>query len=780
MEKLTASALDYLHQDPWTRPESLPATQDWWELAPYGQPRAFEAMAAGLELNHRDYHIFVAGPTGTGRRSFVKRFLEQVAPGKKTPCDLMVVYNFQDSWVPNWIELPAGKGRQFREAVDRMVERILRALEHLLESEDFRKEQDRIRREFEAKEFELRKGLLEQSEGLGFRVVFSPTGMEAHPLEKEGSDPDLETLESKRRQVFQYMDDFLAAVRRLEKELETNLEEFTRYSAHFAIDHYVDEVQEQFPSGEGLSTFFEGLRKDVLENMEQLMEKEEQRNRILDRYRVNLFLDRSECQGAPVVFENNPTFSNLFGKIEYVPQGGYLTTDHTLVRSGSIHRADKGYLVMEAADILRSPELWEHLKKSLYNQQLQMENLEQSRGVSTLVTLKPHPREVDLKVILIGEPDLYDVLFEMDSDFQKLFRVKVEFDEEMPNNTQTRKLLCSFATGFCRQKGVLPLSEDGLRSLLFFGMKLAGSAHKLSTQFSKLSDLLIECDRVARSEQQGQIDARIVEKARMLKENRVSLEMEKIDQMIGKGEIHIQVAGYEEGQINALSVVDLGDFAFGVPTRVTATYSIGSGGIMDIQQEVEMSGKIYKKAALILESYIESMYARKFPLSIKATIAFEQTYAIVEGDSATIAEALALISALSGVPVKQGIAVTGSMSQRGEAQAVGGISEKVNGFFRVCQMKGLSGEQGVVLPSCNVDSLVLEANVVQAIAEGVFHLWAVDTVDEALQITTGKKAGTRGADGEFPEGSVHRMVSDFLELAYHQLNDSKDDFAEEK
>lgn len=514
------------------------------------------------------------------------------------------------------------------------------------------------------------------------------------------------------------------------------------------------------------------ILNDMTDNLGVLMgESEEEIQQLYNRYRINLFVDHHAEQGAPVLFELNPTYSNLFGKIEYLSRNGYLYTDHTLIKPGSFHKANGGYIIIEAKDVLNDFYVWDTLKKMLYSERINVENIESRSGYSSLATIKPEPIPLDVKVILIGEPYLYDTLYEIDPDFEKLFRIKAEFDYELDNTHENRQLVASFMKTLIQEKQLADITPSGVQAIMEYLLRLSGSKQKISTTFSKISDLLIESSRLATLEGKGKIDAEILKKTLALKEHRVSLEREKIDELIREGDIIIKTKGQAVGEINGLSVLNTGDYVFGIPARISSDYSLGSSGIIDIQREVDMSGKIFKKAVLTLESFFEATYSKDFPLSVKATTSFEQTYGEIEGDSATVAETISLISAISHIPLKQGIAVTGSMSLKGEVQTVGGISEKVEGFFRICNQGGLTGEQGVIIPAKNLDSLILKDEVVHAVKNNQFHIWTVEHLSEAIEILTDKPAGDKGKTGKFPKNTVNYHLIKNLEKFHKKMQE---------
>jgi len=744
--------------------------------------RAFEAIQAGFDIKSRDYNIFVVGDTGTGRRTFVRQTVEKVAKESPNGCDWIYVHNFDDQWSPNAISLKAGTAKQLKKDISKLLEEGIKALEKLFEGDVYQQKTQELKSEYDQRQKDLWNKITNQARELGFTLKIAPNGILTIPLRdgKEIDKEEIDKLEGAARDEYesglvkckQIVEGYLHKTRILSIEYQDESDKMNTESAQFTLKPIFEKYEKKYMQYDDVEKFLNNILADLTDNLSILLgEDEEAVQRLYGHYQVNVFVDHSGEEGAPVKFELNPTYSNLFGKIEYLSRNAYLYTDHTLIRPGSFHKANGGYIIIEAKDILKDYYVWDTLKKILYSEQINVENIESRTGYSSLATITPDSIPLGIKVILIGEPYLYDTLYEMDPDFAKLFRIKAEFDYELDNNKENRHLVASFMKNVIREKKLPDIEPDGVKTVLEHIIRLSGSTRKISTHFSKISDLLIESSRFALKEEKNTIDSSIIKKTLIAKERRVSLEREKIDEMIIDGDIIINTQGFSVGELNGLSIFNTGDYIFGVPARISSDYSLGSSGIVDIQREVDMSGKIYKKAVLTLESFFEANYSKEFPLSVKATTSFEQMYGEVDGDSATMAETISLISAISGIPLNQAIAITGSMSLKGEAQSVGGISEKVEGFYRICKTRGLTGEQGVIIPHRNLDALILKEEVMESIKKERFHIWTVEHVNEAIEILMGKKAGTKGKRGKFPKGTVNYTLMKVLEKNHKKMQE---------
>ena len=744
-----------------------------------GQERAFTALQTAFDIPRREYNVFVVGETGTGRRTFTKRVVQEEAKKAPPSDDWVYVHHFQDRFSPIALNLPSGMGREFRKEMDVLIEDVFKALEGLFESDDYQNSLQKTKEGFEIKRKALWDEMNQKVQSLSYLVKYAQTGIMTIPLKEEKpltqeqiiglSDEEKKEYEKNSVKVKHLVEGYLHQLRILEKDHSKEVDQLNRESCEFAIGPSFTELLARYSPYEHVANHIRRVKEDILENLGVITSEGDQRQEVISRYRANLFVDNSGAQGAPVIFEINPTYPNLFGKIEYLSRSGYLYTDFSLIRAGAVHKANGGFMILDARDLLTHPYVWETLKKILYEQKIAPENMETRFGYSVLASIRPQPIPIRLKVILIGEPELYSLLYQLDPDFVKLFRIKAEFDTEFPVSAKNLELFCQYLCAIVSEETLFPLDAGAVREVAAFGMRLVSSRRKISSELTRISDLLVEADQIARKDGQTRITQKTVHKALEAKENRIRLWIEKSDERFFHKEYLVEVEGRIIGQVNGLSVLDTGEFDFGMPVRITANTSIGNSGITDIQREVDLSGKIFKKAVMTLESFFEERFAQDRPLALKATLSFEQTYGPIEGDSATMAETVALFSKLAQIPVRQDIAITGSMGLDGQAQPVGGVSAKIEGFFRVCQLRGLSGTQGVIIPIQNIDSLVLRIEVAEAVRKNEFHIWAVETMDQALELMLEHRVGKKLQRG-YQKESINARIDQTLKRYRDRAN----------
>lgn len=738
-----------------------------------GQERAVRALNFGLGIDKKGFNIFVAGLPGTGRTTAVLSFLEKLAAQKPVPPDWCYVYNFKDPYRPKALRLPPGKGQLFRKQVQEFIEAARREIPTAFESEDYSTRREALEVEFNNRRQELFNLLSRKAREQGFILQSSPAGIfiiptkDGQPLSQEAFEslPEEEksqilqrrsAIEAELREVFR-------EVRRMEREFQNRLRELDKFVVDNVINRHLEELMEAYQEYPGVKEYLEEVRNDIHENLELFRQPQERvppevRERMWRRYEVNVLVDNGELKGAPVVTELNPTYANLIGRIEKEAVFGALITDFTLIKAGALHKANGGYLVIQAEDLLRNPFAWEGLKLALANGKIIVEEVGEKFGFITTRGLQPEPIPLDVKVIIIGTPFIYYLLYNLDEQFKELFKVKADFDTQMDRTDENIRAYCSFICGVVKRENLLPFDASGMAKIVEFGSRLAGDQEKLSTRFAEIADIIREANFWAEKEGASFVRAEHVQKALDERIYRSNLIQKRVQEMIEKGVILIDTEGEKVGQVNGLSVVSLGDFSFGRPTRITASIGVGKEGIVDIERETKLGGPIHTKGVLILTGYLLNKYAQDKPLTLAARLVFEQSYEGVEGDSASAAEAFALLSALSGLPIKQGIAVTGSLNQKGQIQAIGGVNEKIEGFFEVCKAKGLNGQQGVIIPKANIRNLMLKEELVEAVREGKFHIWAIETVDEGIELLTGVKAGERREDGTFEENTVNYLV----------------------
>jgi lon-related putative ATP-dependent protease len=742
-----------------------------------GQERAIKALETGLKIKARGYNIFVSGSTNTGRRTFVSRYLKKKAEGGETPGDWIYVYNFDDPRSPNSIPLKAGMGKSFQKEMGEFVEITINAISESFQSEDYQQKVSAIQSEQAENRSSLLKELIEKAREKDFTVQINQTGVATIPLWNgkpltqeiyEALPGEYQkTISKKGEEVRELVNSYILRMSKMEKEYGEKFKELNRDVASFALEGHIKEMKDKFSESKEVTEFIDNLRGDLLDNLGVFFSQETDAKSFFGkRYAINLFVDNSGIKGKPIVEVTNANYSSLFGRIEYLARMGMLDTDHSMIRSGAIHRSNGGYLVLDAKSVLSEPYVWQTLKQLLFSGSEVIENLEHKIGLLSTVSLKPEPIPLDIKIIMIGEPWIYSMLSTMDTDFKKLFKIKAEFDWEMRFDGDTVGKLCGLICSIARENSLMDFDRDAVKEVIKKAIILSGNRKKVSTQFGALKQLLLESSAIAEINGGALGSAGEVTGAGEELKTRVSLYPDKVKEMFADSTLLVQTEGELIGEINGLTVVQTEDISFGIPVKITAKVGPGNSGIVDIQKESELSGNIHDKASLTIQGYMNSKYAREFPLSLNGSISFEQVYSVVDGDSASVAETIAFLSAIAEVPIKQSIAVTGSINQSGRIQPVGGVQFKVEGFYELCKLKGLNGKQGVAIPETNFDNLVLPDEIVQAIKSGRFNIWTVETVDEAIELLTGLKAGQPDGNGKYPEGTFNNLVMQRLERFY--------------
>jgi predicted ATP-dependent protease len=782
-----------------------------------GQERAVRALEFGLGIKDLGFNIYVAGPPGTGKTTTVKRFLEEVARGKDVPPDWCYVNNFRDPYRPNVLRLPPGRGREFQKDVKNLVEWARREIPRVFESDEYAAQREETVQGFQRQRQELLSQMGEKAQEEGFLLQMSPMGLliipvrEGKPLNEEefmALSPEIkEEVQQKREGLQEELKRAMRQVRGLEKKANEALLGLDQEVVLYAVAPPVSELTEKYQHLPEAVAYLKEVRDDIVENLSQFKEEAKAQpapslpmpgaeELPFRKYEVNVVVDNSELEGAPVVMELNPTYNNLFGRIEKEAQFGALITDFTMIREGSLHRANGGYLVLPADEVLRNLFSWDSLKRALRNGEIAVEEAGERLGFATTKSLRPEPIPLNAKIVLIGQPAPYYLLYNMDEDFGELFKVKADFDTRMDRTGDNIRDYAAFVCTLCGEEGLKHLDASALARLIEHSSRLAEDQEKLSARFGEISDIIREASFYATQDDAARVTAAHVQKAIEEKFYRSNLVQERVNEMIQRGAVMIDATGEEVGQVNGLSVLSWGDITFGQPSRITVSVGPGREGLVDIEREAKLGGPIHTKGVMILGGYLVEKYAQDKLLSLSARLVFEQSYSEVDGDSASSTELYALLSSLSGLPIKQGIAVTGSINQKGEVQAIGGVNEKIEGFFETCKAKGLTGEtasrtsassvepsvetQGVLIPASNVENLMLKEEVVEAVREGKFHIWSVKTVDEGIEILTGVKAGDRLEDGTFEEDSVNdRVDRRLMELAEKMRDFGKEDREEE-
>jgi lon-related putative ATP-dependent protease len=751
-----------------------------------GQDRAVKALDFGLNIREEGFNVFASGVYGTGRKSAVKKFVEELAKTKPKGKDWIYVNNFANPYEPNAISLPPGMGKEFQTDMASFIDEAKRIIPKVFESEDYSNRRNAALHDIEEERAKLFAKIDASATEKGFLIQPGPSGLltipvkDGKPLEQEEffALPEKEQAEyqKKREKLMTELRDLFRQVRDLEQTGNETIEKLNKEVATGAIGRRLAALRDKYAKIDEIKDYLDTVQKDIVDNLAQFLPPPPQQQQqmppqfqhpllmelALRKYAVNVIVDNTDSVGAPVIFEQTPTYQNLLGKIEKEVQFGVISTDFTMIRSGSIHKANGGFLVMMVEDLFRTPLTYDGLKTALKTGKAAIEEPGERMGFITTKGIRPEPIPLDIKVILIGTPMANEILYTQDPDFSELFKVKAEFDTTMERNDENVKKYGAFICTLSEQYKLKHLDKSAVAKIIEFGSRLADDQTKLSTRFSHVADIIREASYYASEDKAELITAKHILKAIEEKRYRSSMIQEKIQEFIERGIFLIDTEGAKTGQVNGLSVIGLGDIEFGRPSRVTASVGAGRGGIIDIEREAALGGPTHTKGVLIISGYLANKYAQDKPLSLSARLVFEQSYSGVDGDSASSTELYAILSALSGVPITQSLAVTGSVNQKGEVQAIGGVNEKLEGYYEVCKAKGFTGKQGAMIPASNVQNLMLKEEMVQAAKEGKFTIYPVSTIDEGIEVLTGKKAGVRKDDGTFEEGTINYLVDQRL------------------
>ncbi len=751
-----------------------------FEREPVHQERGVSAIDFGLNVKADGFNIYVAGAAGTGRNTQVNKLVNEIASMQPTPDDWVYVNNFIRPDEPAAIRLPAGRGIMFKKDVEELLEDLKIEIPKAFESEDYETRKHDLLKEYK----KMRDATLENVENEAFDAGFvlkqSATGVilvprsGEHPMTAEEydslADEQKEDIEGKKHELHIKIEKVLGEVRAMEKTAKMKIKDLEKEIVLFSVKHIIDELRFKYREFEDIIQYFNYVQEDIVENLDLFKEEEEDAQAVIfgvkgapkkaeyTKYKVNLLVDHRQSKGAPVIREPNPSYYNLLGRIEYVSHFGSMSTDFTMISAGALHKANGGYLILQAMDVLSNFMAWDALKRVIKNREIKVEDINEQFRLITTTSLKAKPIPCDIKIIMVGPQWLYQILYKFDEDFRKMFKIKSDFDVEMDRDEDMIRKYAAFIKVRCEEEGLRHFDRNAVARVVEYGSRLIEDQEKLSARFMYVADLLREADYWAARDNEEYVDQQHVEKAIHEKIYRSNMIEEKIVELIDKNVLMIDTEGAVAGQVNGLSVIDMGEYAFGRPSRITARTYMGKNGVVDIERQVKMGGNIHSKGVLILSGYFGEKFAQDLPLSLNASICFEQSYSGIEGDSASSAEAYCLLSSLSGVPIKQSIAVTGSMNQRGKIQPIGGVNEKIEGFYHVCKVKGLDGKQGVIIPETNVKHLMLKDEITDAVEKGKFHVWAVSTVDEGVEILTGMEAGEKGKDGKYPEGTINHLV----------------------
>ena len=751
-----------------------------------GQARAVEAVNLGIGIRRNGFNLFALGPAGTGKQAFVRRHVEARAASEAVPSDWCYVNNFADNRKPRALELPPGKAEALSDDMAALIEELGSTIPGVFESDEYRTRSETIEQDLNERQEQALDSLSKKAEARQIVLMRTPTGFTLAPM-RDGKpmapkeyrklpEEERNKIEADTSELQEELRDTLHRIPQWQEETRQKFAGLNREMAAGVVTHRIDVLRDKYRRQEKVVHYLNEIEEDIIGNFRRFLPEEQRQaapfggelpgqdedSHWFNRYRVNVLLAHDLNDGAPVVHEALPGYNNLLGRIEHQALQGALITDFTMICAGALHRANGGYLLLDALKVLTQPFAWEALKRALASRQISIESLAQITSLISTVSLEPEPIPLDVKVILTGEPYLYYLLSHFDPEFADLFKVQVDFDTRMDRSTGSQQQYARLIATLARQEGLLAFDRKAVARIIDHSARLAGNNEKLAIHMRSLMDLLLESDYRARERQAGVVTAGDVQYTIDAQVHRADRLRMRVQEEIRHGTIMIDTQGSRIGQINGLSVWMLGGFSFGQPTRITARVRMGKGRVVDIEREVETGGPIHSKGVLILSHFLGARYALDYPLSLSASLVFEQSYSGVEGDSASSAELYALLSALAGVPLRQSIAVTGSVNQHGEVQTIGGVNEKIEGFFDICNSRGLDGEQGVLIPAANVRHLMLRNDVVAAVEAGRFAVFPVTHVDEGIELLTGITAGARDTQGLFPEASINRLVEDRL------------------
>jgi lon-related putative ATP-dependent protease len=771
-----------------TAPEQLnfETTSDLEDMTEVlGQPRAVEAMEFGLGIEARGYNIFALGPAGTGKRSVVSQYFEKRAKGAPAPPDWCYVNNFDEPHKPRAIRLPSGKGAEFKRDMDQLIESLHTALSAAFESEEYQTRRQTITNELQEKQSEAFEELQQKAQSEGVALLRTPAGLVFAPVRKgevlsaeeiqKLSEEERKRLEEKVEELQGELQKILQQVPSWQSDTQERLRKLNRDMANLAVGGLIDGLCERYREFDAVVKHLNSVQEDIVENARDFLgegEQEDGMQQILRgamqgsdggsplarRYQVNLLVDNGKSDGAPVIYEDNPTYQNLVGRVEHRAQMGALLTDFNLIKAGALHRANGGYLILDARKVLTQPYAWEGLKRALQSSKIRIESVGQMLSLISTVSLEPEEIPLNLKVALFGERMLYYLLWQLDPDFAELFKVEADFDERMDRNGKNQSLYAQLIATIARREELRPFDRTAVARVIEHSARIIGDSERLSTQMRDVADLLREANHWAGRDEKDVVTAADVQKAIDAQIYRADRVRDRVQEAIQRDIILIDTEGEKVGQVNGLSVLGLGNFSFGQPSRITARVRLGKGEVIDIEREVELGGPLHSKGVLILSGYLGAHYAQERPLSLSASLVFEQSYGGVDGDSASSAELYALLSAISDISIRQSLAVTGSVNQHGIVQAIGGVNQKIEGFFDVCKGRGLTGEQGVLIPKSNVKHLMLRDDVVEAVKAGKFHVYPIETIDQGISLLTGMSAGELDEEGNYPEGTINHQV----------------------
>ena len=748
-----------------------------------GQARGIKAMEFGLNIDIKGYNLYLEGPTGIGKTIYARNKLETLAKTKPVPDDWCYVYNFANPNEPVAISLPAKMGKEFTNDMAQFIENIKVEIKTAFNNQDFATEKANIEKSVEEKKIKMIEKLNKDAAKQGFEIKNTPSGIYFLPMinGKTLSENEFNALDEVTKNDFERRSveiqketiEVMSKIKELERKANERMSSWQNNIALFAVSIQINELRNKYKKFAKIQTFLRDVQKDILSNLSAFIAEPQPqpqmpmpRNDVLkpwQKYQVNLFVDNSELNGAPVIIDSNPSYYNLFGKLEYENTYGTLRTDFTLIKPGLIHKANGGYIVLQVRDLLTNPVIWDSFKRVLRTKTIYVDTLKDYQmNTVAIASLKPEPIPVSIKVLLIGPSNVYYQLLNFDEDFKKLFKVKVEFDEEAPRTDANMFKIAQFIHNFCEKEKAPHFNAGAVAEVIEYCSRCVENQNKLSTQLNDITELLGEACTWAKMDGAKTVTAAYVKKAVVERIERINKYDQRLVEMIQNGTIMIDTDGQKVGQINGLSIMNIGDYSFGKPAKITANTYVGKSGIVNVEREVELSGTSHSKGVMILAAYIGEKFAQERPLSLTASLCFEQMYNGVDGDSASSTELYAILSSLSDLPIKQNIAVTGSVNQKGEIQPIGGVTDKIEGFFSICKLRGLTGEQGVMIPYQNIRNLNLNDEVIKAVKDGMFHIYAIKNIDEGIELLTGVPAGKKNKNGEYTVGTVNYLVNEKL------------------
>jgi lon-related putative ATP-dependent protease len=761
-----------------------------------GQDRAVDAIHFGIGIQQPGYNLFAIGPNGTGKHTSVQRSLEMKATGEPVPPDWCYVNNFNQPHIPHALRLPAGQGTMLKQDMNHLIEELFAVVPGAFETEEYHLQKRAIEAEFQEKQESALEDLRKDAESSNIALIRTPSGLAFAPLkDKEVIKPDefMELPQERREEIESQIENLQSRLQKIIRQVpqwvregRSRVKELNEEVATFSVTPLFKELREKYSDLPAVLEYLSAVQQDVIEHNDMFLDSEGEtappeaggrrlvsakpsKETFANRYKVNVIVDQSQSEGAPIVYEQNPTYPNLLGRTEHVAQMGALLTDFTLIKPGALHLANGGYLIVDARKLLLQPYSYEGLKRALRGGEIRIESPGQAYGLVSTVSLEPQPIPLKVKVVLLGERFIYYLMYENDPDFSELFKVMADFEDQMDRSDDSNLAYAQLIGTLARKENLRHFDRSAVARVIERSGRMVSDTEKLSTHMQSVADLMREADYWA-----GEMNDDIVKGEHVLKAiesqiRRANRIEERMREAILRDTIFIDTTGERVGQINGLSVLMLGNYAFGRPSRITARVRMGKGEVIDIERQVELGGPLHSKGVLILASYLGSSYASDRPLSLSASLVFEQSYGGVDGDSASSAELYALLSALSEIPIKQSLAVTGSVNQHGQVQAIGGVNEKIEGFFEICQERGLTGDQGVLIPKANVKNLMLRQDVIDAVSDKMFNIYPIETIEQGIEVLTGIPAGEMDEEGSYPEDSInHRVIARLEEMAETQ------------